>query len=316
LKNILLRPRTAADIEAHVEKVVRGLGNPEPPLDLRVVRDLLELDRGYFSAVDDSVLRETVHRLKVAGRQVLRRPTLLLDVVRRLELKALYLPDRKRILLDESLPLLKHRWNEAHEIGHDIIPWHEGMMLGDTLQTLTAACHHQIEAEANYAAGQLLFLGPRFLAEANAVSPTIANIRQLSGNFGNTFTSTLWRYVELAHPLRPMVALITDHPHAARRKLDFDATDPCRYCIESPAFRMQFGSQYSSVDLFALVASYCGAQRGGTLGESPLNLVDCDGVTHEFHFETFFNRYDALTLGVWRRARRSARSATRSSRMQ
>jgi hypothetical protein len=46
--------------------------------------------------------------------------------------EALYLPNRKRILLDNDLPPLKHRWNDAHEIGHDIIPWHAGMMLGDS----------------------------------------------------------------------------------------------------------------------------------------------------------------------------------------
>ena len=84
---------------------------------------------------------ETFSRMKIAGRQVLLRPTILGDAVRSLSLKALYLPDQKRILLDKDLPPLKHRWNEAHEIGHDIIPWHAGMMLGDTEQTLTPACH-------------------------------------------------------------------------------------------------------------------------------------------------------------------------------
>ena len=40
------------------------------------------------------------------------------------------LPDRKRILLDETLPKLKHRWNETHEIWHSITPWHSEIMLG------------------------------------------------------------------------------------------------------------------------------------------------------------------------------------------
>jgi hypothetical protein len=134
-----LSTRTAADIEKQVQKILRGLGNPEPPLDLRVVRELLRLDRVYYSVSDDGALRETVSRMKVAGTQILERPTLLLDAVRKLSLRALYLPDRKRILLDSSLPALKHRWNEAHEIGHDVIPWHAGMMLGDNEFTLTLA---------------------------------------------------------------------------------------------------------------------------------------------------------------------------------
>lgn len=173
MRSISLGHRTVADIDGQVAKVLRGLGQPEPPIDLRVVRELLKLDRGYYSTTDDSLLRETLSRLKVAGQQVLLRPTILRDAVRSLSLKALYLPDQKRILLDQDLPLIKHRWNEAHEIGHDLIPWHAGMMLGDTEQTLTPSCHEIVEAEANYAAGQLLFMADRFRAEATTTTPSL-----------------------------------------------------------------------------------------------------------------------------------------------
>lgn len=167
MRNIHLKERTVADIDAQIAKILRGLGDPGPPLDLRIVRELLKLDRDYYSSSDDGLLRETFSRMKVAGIQVLKRPTILKDAVTKLSLKAIYLPDQKRILLDSDLPALKHRWNEAHEIGHDIIPWHAGMMFGDNEQTLTPACHEIMEAEANYAAGQLLFLGRRFRNDAS-----------------------------------------------------------------------------------------------------------------------------------------------------
>ena len=224
-----------------IAKVLRGIGDPEPPIDLRVVRDLLKLDRGYYSTTDDSLLRQAYSRLIVAGWQVLLRPTILGDAVRVLGLKALYLPDQKQILLDQSLPEKKHRWNEAHEIGHDVIPWHAGMTHGDTAQTLTQTCHEVIEAEANYAAGRLLFLGDRFHMEALSAAPSLDLVRALSRRFGNTVTSTLWRLVEQAHGDRPMVALVTGHPHPDRRTADFDPASPCRYRIESPLFRTMFG---------------------------------------------------------------------------
>jgi hypothetical protein len=285
-----------ADIDGQVAKVLRGLGNPEPPVDLRVVRELLKLDRGYYSTTDDGLLRETFSRLKVAGRQVLSRPTILRDAVRSLSLKALYLPDQKRILLDQDLPPIKHRWNEAHEIGHDLIPWHAGMMFGDTDQTLTPACHEVMEAESNYAAGQLLFLAERFRAEATSTAPTLDFVRKLGKNFGNTVTSTLWRFVEQAHGNRPMVALVSGHPHPAKRKADFDAANPCRYCVESPPFRELFG-HVTELDLFSPIVGYSGAQRGGTLGEAEIILDDRNGERHVFAFETFFNSHEALTLG-------------------
>lgn len=305
MRNVSLGHRTVADLDAQVAKVLRGLGQPEPPIDLRVVRDLLKLDRGYYSTTDDSLLRETFSRMKVAGLQVLLRPTILDDAVRSLSLKALYLPDQKRILLDKDLPSLKHRWNEAHEIGHDIIPWHAGMMLGDTEQTLTPACHEIMEAEANYGAGQLLFLAHRFAMEATDSIPSLNLVRSLSKGFGNTMTSTLWRFVEQAHGGRPIVALVTGHPHPTRRNSDFDAAQPCRYCVESPPFRERFGA-LKETDLFTAIVAYCGSQGGGSLGQSEVVLYDRNGEPHLFGFETFFNRHEALTLGHWLRPHATA----------
>ena len=301
MKNVGLDHRTTEDIDDQIAKILRGLGNPEPPLDLRVVRELLKLDRAFYSTTDDSALRETFSRLKVAGIQVLKRPTILGDAVRALSLKALYLPDQKRILLDKDLPPLKHRWNEAHEIGHDIIPWHEGMMLGDTAETLTPTCHEIMEAEANYAAGQLLFLGKRFVEEAASETPSLDLVRRLGGIYGNTITSTLWRLAEQASAGRPIVAMVSGHPHRARRKADFDPANPCRYFIQSPEFRDRFGT-LSEQQLFAIAAGYCGSQSGGLLGQEEILLADSNGTRHRFLFETFFNRYEALTLGIWSRA--------------
>ena len=41
----------------------------EPPVDLRIVRDLLKLDRGYYSTTDQGLLSETFNKLKIAGVQ-------------------------------------------------------------------------------------------------------------------------------------------------------------------------------------------------------------------------------------------------------
>ncbi|MDE2578596.1 MAG: DUF955 domain-containing protein [Hyphomicrobiales bacterium] len=305
-KNHLLRPKTQQDIDARVERILKGLGNPEPPLRLEDVRELLKLDRQFYKADDPGLLRETVSRIRVATIQVFQRPMLLLEAIKKMSLQALYIPDRRRILLDENLPLLKHRWSEAHEVIHSVVPWHEELMHGDNNHTLTTACHVEVEAEANYGAGRLLFLRDRFTGEAMDLPISIASVQSLKKDFGNTLSSTLWRFVETTGITRPVVGMITCHPHVSRRPVDFNPLAPARHCIQSHAFAARF-CRLSEQELFAAIASYCAPKMGGPLGQSLLILKDDNGDEHEFAFETFFIRYkgsipgEALTLGVYMR---------------
>jgi hypothetical protein len=305
-KNYLIKEKTAHDIDARVERVLRGLGNPEPPLLLEQVRELLKLDRAFFRADDPGLIRESVSRIRIATIQVFQRPMLLAEAIRKFSLQALYAPDSRRILLDRSLPLKKHRWSEAHEIVHSLIPWHDDVMHGDNRHTLTPACHEQVEAEANYGAGRLLFLRDRFVAEANALPITIDSVQSLHRTYGNSISSTLWRFVEAVGTQRPLVGMITCHPHPAHRPDDFDAARPCRHCIQSAGFAAHFG-RVTEGRLFEAVSGYCGSRRGGPLGAAELILQDDNGDEHIFTFETFFIRYkapatgEALTLGLYAR---------------
>src|SRR5262249_35168803 len=152
--------------------------------------------------------------------------------------------------------------------------------------------HQQIEAEANYAAGQLLFLQDRFLSDARSLAPSIESVRQLKDRYQNTITTTLWRYVELSSDV--LLAAISGHPN--RPGSDFSPRNPLRYFIRSRAFMRQFSGVTES-DVFAGMQAYCNDRNGGTLGCGEVRLYDDTGSPHLFHFETFFNRYEALTLG-------------------
>lgn len=297
-KNLIISSKTAKDIDQRVERVLRGLGNPEPPLRLEDVRELLKLDFGFYTADDPGFAQETISRIRVATIQIYQRPTLLIDAIRKLSLKALYLPDRKRILLDGSLPPLKHRWNEAHEIGHSLIPWHEAMMHGDNEHTLSRSCHEHVEAEANFAAGRMLFLRDRFTEEALSMEPHFKSIQHLHDTFGNTLSTTLYRFVECIGEEKPVVGIISCHPHESRRPVDYDMHNPCKHVIQSAAFKARFG-KLTDKELFASLNGYCGSQGGGMLGQSEMILTDDNNEAHRFYFETFFNRYDALTIGVY-----------------
>jgi len=214
--------------------------------------------------------------------------------VGKLNLKALWVPDRKRILIDGDEPPLKHRWNEAHEIGHSIIPWHEIVLHGDNHRTLKPACHHAVEAEANYAAGRTLFLQDRFQRELLDSPIYLDSIKRLHKTFGNTITSTLWRAIE--HMGSPALGVV--HPHYLPE--NFAWVSPCRYFIRSPAFAAQF-STFTGLDAFTMMQSYCTWKRREPLGEAELVIDDDSGQSYIFFFESFCNTYDTLTLATYRR---------------
>src|SRR5437879_1091446 len=143
------------EIGDQVARGLRDLGKPEPPLALRDVRELLQLDLKYYDSSDSGLITELTHRVKLLAKKTL--PDIgkhLSDALAKSKLLAFWVPDSKKVLIDASVPEPKHRWIEGHETIHSLTPWHRDFLLGDNEQTLDPTCHAIIEAEANYGAGQ------------------------------------------------------------------------------------------------------------------------------------------------------------------
>jgi hypothetical protein len=286
----------AADIRAQVARVLRDLGNPGPPLDLDAVIEQLKLDFKYYRSTDLSLFDEIAHRVKVAGKLVIREPGRILDVIRKAKLNALWLPDGRRILMDESVPTPKQRHISAHEIVHSIIPWHQTFLLGDNELTLDPQCQAMIEAEANYGAGQLLFLQGQFAGEARDSDLNWKNLQALKNRFRNTLTTTLWHAVEEREPDKPVVGLIGRHPRHPAIGGGADGAN-VRHLIRSRAFR-QFFPQVTADDLYAIVRGYVRFSKRGPCGDGTCPLIDANGERWEFVFQSFCNGYDLLTFGT------------------
>jgi len=209
---------------------------------------------------------------------------------RKRDLKALYVPDRKRILLDSDLPKLKQRWGEAHEISHSVLPWHQSFMHGDPNQTLSMSCEIEIESEANFAAGRLLFFGDRFKEELWSGNISIPRIKELAGDYGNTITSTLWRAIEVCDS--PTFGMVSQHPHY------ISADKPTiRYFVVSRSFKERF-SAIGSESVFKAISQHCTHRKAGPLANEEVVVTDDNGLRHRYLIECFSNRYDVLTLGT------------------
>ena len=210
MRKVILTPGTRNEIDIQVEKIIRGLGHPEPPLDLDAVFKLQQLDPQYYRTSEDGVVRETVSRVKVGAKLFFERPTRIWEAIKTANLKALWIPEQKRILVDDQLHAMKKRWSFAHEIGHSILDWHRDFTFGDDQLTLVEGYHIDLEAEANYAAGRLLFLQDHFHEHVKGVQHTLKSLNKVADDFKNSWTSTLYRTVEVLDV--PAFAIIGSHP--------------------------------------------------------------------------------------------------------
>ncbi|MGF6812763.1 hypothetical protein OKW30_007980 [Paraburkholderia sp. Clong3] len=291
----LVGAREQRDIERLVSKILRDLGNPEPPLHLDQVRDVLALDLKYYSTTDVGPLAEIAHRIKVAGKQLVARPGLMLDVLKKAKLSGLWLPDDRRIFIDQELPPAKHRWIEAHEITHSVVPWHKEFLLGDDELTLDPSCHAMIEAEANFGAGRLIFFGDRFARDALDCDPTFKSIKRLQGNYGNTLTSTFWRFVEDRDPEIASFGLISQHPHHADIGQG-PGGEPVHRFVASAGFLARF-PHIGSMDVYSLVRRNASWRRKGPVVDGIDILTDATGSAVKFALDGFCNSYQVLTYG-------------------
>jgi hypothetical protein len=284
-------------IRAQVDRILRDLGNPEPPLKLADVRKLLSLDLGYYSSADPGLVSELTHRFRLLARKTL--PDLhqhLATALATSRLCAFWLPESSRILIDNEVPEPKHRWIEAHEISHSVTEWHRQFLFGDNSQTLDPACHATLEAEANYGAGRLLFLQDQFSSDARDLSVSFKSIIQLSKRYENSILSTFWRMIEDRDPQQPVVGIVSIHPqHPTVGK--HNGSNPWRYFVRSTAFRLRFGNVTPDA-LYAAVAGSATERKNGPVASLEWPIDDLAGNRWQFEVHSFSTGHALLTIAV------------------
>lgn len=289
------------DINDHVARLLRDLGNPKPPLRLEEVRALQKLDLTYYSKSDLDLLDEMAHRAKMAGNTILSSAKRMVDVVDQFGLRGLLMlkENEKQIFIDNDVEKLKRRFIIAHEITHDLLPWHRSLLLGDNEATLSPSCHYAMEAEANYGARQLIFLGDRFRKEASDHEFNWATITQFHKSYGNTLTTTLWQMVCERNPSQPAFGLISRHPY--HKDICKKAGDGnVAYFPRSRALVQHFPTLNDEI-AYAAVVEHASHRKTGPIGEGESIFSDGNGDRHVFNIFSFSNGYDLLTYGIYMR---------------
>ncbi len=261
---------TRVEIERITAATLRDAGIADPPLPLEHLLQNVELHRDYYDLANPGFLDRVKHKLRIQGQR-------LADVVAKVRLQAVLLFDENRICIDQALPKIKHPWASCHE----------------TAQTLDPAYQADLEAEANYAAARLLFLGERFTQDARDLAPTVDAVKILAKRYGASMTTTLRRYVEQGPDLA-MAMLVSTPPW---EQPPDDQPDRARHFIPSDRFTDLF-PQVSGESMRRTLESHTSYKRGGKVADFRFDLVDAVGDRHELRAWSFNNQHYLLTLFV------------------
>ncbi len=290
-----------SDINEHISRLLRDLGNPEPPLRLETVRELQKLDLAYYSKSDLNLLDEMAHKARLAGNQISSTARSMRDVITEYGIKGLLLLKEgdKKIFIDDDVVPLKRRFIIAHEIIHDLLPWHRSLLIGDNESTLNPTFHQAMEAEANYGGRRLIFMGEQFQREALDIRFDWKSIQQLKKRYDNTLTTTLWHMVCERDPSQPAFGLISKHPYHD----DICAkagNNNVAYFPRSKGLIEQFSNLTPDI-AFSAVTTHASRKKRGPVGEGESIFYDANGDAHIFDIFSFSNTYDLLTYGIYKK---------------
>lgn len=144
-----------------------------------------------------------------------------------------YLYRAETAFVDFSQPEGRARFIQSHELGHRVVPWHEGAYLDDE-RRLFRETEELLELEANLAGAHLIFQGQPFFERALEFPLSLSSPLLLAQQFKASLHATIRYYVE--HHPDPVAGLI------AGQYTRMDGTVPIFLALESPSFRERFGS--------------------------------------------------------------------------
>jgi Zn-dependent peptidase ImmA (M78 family) len=180
------RPESAGEIIQLAQKTLLRadcLGKLPTPLD--------ELYRNArVSAIElPSTAQMPLLRLEQKSRNLLRNALQKVRGIADLRRRAVYLPT--------GHSATRHQFAKAHELGHQLIPWHRvGRDCVDTDASLSPAVRDVFEAEANLFASEVMFQGKLFRTKARDYKPTFEAVFLLADQHGASRQATLWKFTE------------------------------------------------------------------------------------------------------------------------
>lgn len=175
------------DISAIAERTIRRagvVGVLPTPVDYMIASERLD------AAVDpEPFIQRFVRRIAEDAREVFMSGIQKLRGIADLRDRAIYVPS--------ELKPTRARWAKSHELGHQLLPWHNvNMGYTDDDRTLRADAQELFDLEANFFASEVIFQSRRFQRLARDYTPSLQAVFVLADQHGASRQATLWRFVQ------------------------------------------------------------------------------------------------------------------------
>lgn len=190
------------------------------------------------------------------------------------------------VVLRGDLHRQGRKWGAVHELAHYVMPAHRELLYFCSILELPARVQKQMELEADAFASDLIFLGPRFSAEAHSSGIGLHKPVSLAESYGASLHSALRRYVEESPaPCCLLVWKILPPGQSKVLKL--------RYWVRSTTWRGGAGIGQELGEDHVVVRAFRHLDRNPLVA-----IVEHDARVGDkaFRAESFSNSYEVFTL--------------------
>jgi hypothetical protein len=196
----------------------------------------------------------------------------------------------------------KARLTEAHEIAHQIIPWHQAAFQLDDEERLLGKTRDELERQAYLAGGHLIFQGEHFWRRALDYQVSIGTPIALAPEYGASLHAAI-RYYVLHHPDRVSVLVAGRYQNRAGRV-------PVWESVDSPSFLAKFGMLADRMAGQLMIGGdgqplgdiAMKAMSGAGVAVKDVIIPDISGERCPFIAEAFYNRFNLFVMVTEKKA--------------
>lgn len=277
--SFILRPESAQEVSKYAKRALRAagaVGKLPTPID-----ELLAAAKVGNLKIDEDVKENFSARLAGPATQAFKTMWQKIRGIADIRKRVTY--------VDENTSQPRILFAKGHELGHQVLPWHElnpGYFDDDKI--LMGNAEEIFDAEANFFSAEVIFQGDNFTPMVRDYTVGFDTIFHLAERHGASYHATAWRYIEEQDEA---VALIPYWPCPNRFNPEIFHLGKI---VASPKFQHKFSSIDIPQELTQgqpWIAAY-----DSDLVQNDMISLDCDAGAFRFEWEAWWNSYTLFVI--------------------